>query len=139
MYKNDQALKLEGHLGGNETFNDQIYEAAFGKKNLGMPLLGNRSNVNNLSVYNIQKFQSDHLSPSRVLISGAGIENHNEFVDLVQEKFAYTQLAEKSAEREKSAYIGGEARNLTDSNNIHVVFAFEGATHANHGPLRIAQ
>ena len=34
----------------------------------------------------IQKFQASTLAPGRVVISAAGIENHDEFVDLVVEK-----------------------------------------------------
>ena len=56
-FKNDQAHKLDAQLGGNQKFNDDIYSAAYGSNNLGMPLQGRKSNVSNLSVYVLQQFQ----------------------------------------------------------------------------------
>ena len=67
-------------------FVDNIYQAAYGKGNLGNPLQGYRSNVNYLTAHIIQKFQASTLSPGRVVISAAGVESHEEFVDVVQEK-----------------------------------------------------
>ena len=76
MYKNANSHKLETFLGGNEVFQDHIYQAAFGRNNLGNPIQGDRSNVNYLTAHIIQKFQATHLTPKRVVISAAGIENH---------------------------------------------------------------
>ncbi len=77
MYKNANSHKLESFLGGNEVFTDNVYQAAFGRKNLGMPIQGLRSNVNYLTAYLIQKFQAAHLAPKRIVISAAGIESHD--------------------------------------------------------------
>lgn len=71
-------------MGGNEVFNDNIYSAAYGNSSLGMPLQGRRNNVSNLSAYVLQRFQRENITPERVVISATGIENHEEFVDLVQ-------------------------------------------------------
>lgn len=86
-------------MGGNETFNDHIYNAAFGKRNLGMPLYGNKNNVTYLTAYVIQKFQSTYVTPDRIVISASGIESHKEFVDLVSDKLASTVLPLKSSDR----------------------------------------
>ena len=104
-----------------------------------MPVQGFRSNVNYLNAYVIQKFQAAVLNPERIIIAGAGVEAHEEFVDVVSQKLASTILPAKSTEREAAKYVGGEVRNLTEANNIHVVLAFEGATHANSVPLLIAE
>jgi processing peptidase subunit beta len=125
-------------LGSNEIFQDNIYQAAYGRKNLGNPFLGDRSNVNYLSAGVIQKFQATHLTPKKIIISAAGIENHDEFVDLVNEKLSSTILNEGSGNRESSNYVGGEVRNLTEANNIHLVLAFEGANYQSSLPLLIA-
>jgi predicted Zn-dependent peptidase len=139
MYKNSNSHKLETHLGGNEVFTDNVFQAAFGRRNLGMPIHGFRSNVNYLSAYVIQKFQAAVLNPERIIIAGAGVEAHEEFVDVVSQKLASTILPAKSSEREVAKYVGGEVRNLTEANNIHVVLAFEGANHANSVPLLLAE
>lgn len=92
MYKNANSHKLETFLGGNEIFQDNIHQAAFGKSTLGNPIQGLRSNVNYLTANIIQKFQASTLNPRRIIISAAGIENHDEFVDLVNDKFNSTIL-----------------------------------------------
>ena len=51
----------------------------------------------------------------------------------------FTQLPSKSAKIETSTYVGGEVKNLTDANSVHIAFAFQGATHADALPLLIAQ
>lgn len=139
MYKNANSHKLETHLGGNEVFTDSIFQAAFGRKNVGMPIQGFRSNVNYLTAHVIQKFQAANLTPDRIVISAAGVESHEEFVDVVNEKLASTLLPAKQSEREAAKYVGGEVRNLTEANNIHVVLAFEGANHKNSLPLLLAE
>lgn len=68
-----------------------------------------------------------------------GVENHQEFVDLVQEKMFSTQLSTKGRDRSQAQYVGGEVRNLTESSNVHIAIAFEGASHRNSLPLAIAE
>jgi processing peptidase subunit beta len=139
MYKNSNSHKLETFLGSNEVFTDSIFQAAYGRKGLGMPIQGLRSNVNYLTAHVIQKFQAANLTPDRIVISAAGVEAHEEFVDVVNEKLALTILPNKQAEREAAKYVGGEVRNLTEANNIHIVLAFEGANHSNSLPLLLAE
>jgi hypothetical protein len=50
-----------------------------------------------------------------------------------------TQLSTKGKDRSQAKYVGGEVRNLTESSNIHIALAFEGAHHNNSLPLQIAQ
>ena len=44
-----------------------------------------------------------------------------------------------SYERLAAKYTGGEVRNLTEANNVHIVLAFEGANHRSSVPLLIAE
>lgn len=55
--------------------------------------------MNYLSAYVIQKFQAAVLNPERIIIAGAGVEAHDEFVDVVSQKLASTILPAKSTER----------------------------------------
>lgn len=139
MYKNANTHKLETFLGGNETFQDAIYQAAYGSKNLGNPILGYRSNVNYLTAHLIQKFQAATVTPKRIVISAAGVENHEEFVELVNDKLSSSILSSGSADRAAATYTGGEVRNLTEANNIHLVLAFEGANYKTSLPLLLAE
>jgi processing peptidase subunit beta len=105
--KNEKSHQLDAHLGGNQTFNDAVYTAAFGQSSLGNKLYGNKSNVGNLTAYVIQNFQNTQVTPDRIVIAASGVENHQEFVDLVNEKMFFTQLPSKSAQRSQSTYVGG--------------------------------
>ena len=48
-----------------------------------------------------------HLTPNRITISAGGIENHQEFVDLVAEKMHLTQLSSSPYQRQQARYVGG--------------------------------
>lgn len=72
-----------------------------------MPIQGRRNNVSNLTAYVLQRFQRENVVPSRVIISASGIENHQEFVDLVQEKMFSTQLSSNGKDRAPAQYVGG--------------------------------
>ena len=100
--------------------------------------MGNKTNIGNLSAEVIQKFQQQNFTNERIVISATGIENHEEFVDLVRDKMNLTQLGNNQANREASQYIGGEVKNLTDSSVAHVALAFEGANYANAWALLVA-
>jgi predicted Zn-dependent peptidase len=76
IYKNTQSHKLDSISGGNNEFNDGLYRLAYGNKGLGNSLLGNKSNISNLTAQTLQKFQIETLSPHKITICGGGIDNH---------------------------------------------------------------
>ena len=86
----------------------------------------------------IQKFQLTNFTNDRIVVSATGVENHQEFVDLVSEKFSLTQLGSTKPQREASQYVGGEIRNFVDSNIAHVAFAFEGNNYQDAYTLLVA-
>lgn len=49
-----------------------------------MPLSGLKGNVGNLNAFTIQKFQVENILPENIVVCAAGIENHDEFVELVE-------------------------------------------------------
>jgi len=136
--KNEESHLIDAQTGGNLRFNDQIFGTAFGNKGLGNPTGGRRSNISNLSSEVIQKFQLENITNDRIVISATGVENHQEFVDLVNEKFALTGLGSTKPQREASKYVGGEIRNFTDSNLSHVSLAFEGSNYQDAYTLLVA-
>jgi predicted Zn-dependent peptidase len=136
--KNEESHLIDDQNGGNLKFNDQIFSTAFGGKGLGNPTGGRRSNIANLSAEVIQKFQLANITNDRIVVSATGVENHQEFVELVSEKFSLTQLGSTKPQREASQYVGGEIRNFVDSNLAHVAFAFEGTTYQDAYTLLVA-
>ena len=58
----------------------------------------------------------DNITPKKCLIVASGVKNHKEFVDLVKERIGeILPVPEHEFTREKSEYIGGEAREWTES------------------------
>lgn len=101
-------------------------QIAYNGKGLGMPLSGHRGNVHYLNAHVLQKFQLDNINPSRIFVGAAGIENHGEFVELVESKLGFIPAVDgNTKQREQSAYVGGDARTLTESNDIQFALVFE--------------
>lgn len=57
----------------------------------------------------------------------------------MNDKFNTTILNNSNFERSPAKYVGGEVRNLTEANNVHIVLAFEGSQHKNSVPLLVAE
>lgn len=90
---------------------------------------GLHGSIENLTSYNLQKFQLENITPERIIVAGTGIESHQEFVQLVQQKLAFIPASEgqKTIARSASEYRGGEVRNLTESNRLDLALFFQGA------------
>lgn len=53
----------------------------------------------------------DNITPSKCVIAANGIQNHNEFVELVKERLGdIYPVPEHEYQRQTSEYIGGEFR-----------------------------
>lgn len=126
MEKNSSDHKLVEYLHTGEDFNDHLMSTAFGLKGLGLPLKGLKHNIKNLSVNVLQKFQLENINPQKIYVSAAGIENHQEFVDLVEQTLGFIPKVDGSFKaREKTEYIGGEIRVPSDDNEIKLALAFQ--------------
>jgi processing peptidase subunit alpha len=118
-----EALLKTGHI-----INDTLFQTAFGGHGLGMPLHGLTHNYKYLHAHVLQKFQLENINPNRIFVAAAGIENHQEFVDLVESKLSFIPAIQgQNPQREAAHYVGGENRNQTDDNNIHLALAFRSA------------
>ena len=89
LHKNLGTHKLEDQINTGEAFNEAVFKTAFGQQGLGLPLRGHRNNISNLTAYTLQKFQQKNINPNRIIISAAGVENHQEFVDLANDTLSY--------------------------------------------------
>ena len=87
--QNQDSHKLDKFLKTGEDFNEAVFTTAFGLKGLGLPLKGLKGNVGNLSTYTLQKFQLENITPNRIFVAAAGVDSHQEFVDLVAHKLSY--------------------------------------------------
>lgn len=93
---------------------------------MGLPLNGLKHNYKNLTSHTLQKFQLENINPKRIFVCAAGVENHQEFVDLVQSKLSFIPGVQGEVKtREASEYIGGENRVNTESNEVTLALAFQ--------------
>lgn len=92
-----------------------------------MPLKGLSSNVDNLNAYTLQKFQLDTIRPEKIVVAAAGVESHQEFVDLVISKLGSLPKSSGQEKRAAAEYLGGEVRSMTEAPETHLSLVFQGA------------
>lgn len=98
--KNKNTHKLEELINTGEEFNNGLFSTAYGLQGLGMPLNGVKGNVGNLTSHILQKFQLQNIDPKNIVVCGAGIESHDEFVELADGEFSNL----KASKRNKITY-----------------------------------
>lgn len=117
--KNAKSHELAEHLGHYDPFfsnEELLLRTAFGYNTLGMPKLGTHGGVDNIDARSLQQFMMENITPKKCLIVGAGVHNHNEFVDLVKERIGeILPVPEHVYERTPASYIGGEYRTWAES------------------------
>lgn len=118
---------------------DQLFAGCFGNKGLGMPLQGTEKNDVNLTAYALQKFQMENYSPERVIIGGVNIENHGEFVGLVEEYFGNLRYGSSLSQPEHAVFKEAELKITdTESNKNEVMLVFETAPNSSRDFLLAA-
>jgi len=128
MDKVSHQHELEELIHTGVAFNDALLKTAFGLNGLGMPLYGLHHNYKYLSAHVLQKFQLENINPNRIIVAAAGIESHQEFVELAESKLSFIPSVQGNvSHREAASYQGGESRNHTDSNEITLGLAFRSA------------
>ena len=90
-----------------------------------MPINGLKSNLPNLSAYVLQKFQLSQLLPQNIIVCAAGVQNHDEFLELAESELGGL-TGGKERVREKSKYVGGEVRSLKEGNELNLALAWKG-------------
>lgn len=87
--KNRKSHDLQNHLQKYDPFmrtSDLILRTAYGYNTLGMPLLGREDNIENIDARMLQQFIMDTITPSKCIIAATGVQNHDEYVELVKER-----------------------------------------------------
>lgn len=106
---------------------DEIWlSVAYGYAGYGMPLSGFQSNFQNLGYYYLNQWRKAYATPDRIIVWGAGIKSHSDFVNIVTPYFCH--LDPVKSIRPPSKYIGGEYKELIDSSNTNISISFEGAS-----------
>jgi len=127
--KNGKSHDLYNHLRNFDPFADtqeMLLRTAYGYNTLGMPRLGFTKNMDNIDSRMLQQFIMDNITPKKCLIVASGVQNHQEYVDLVKERLGdMLPVPEHQFVREAAKYIGGESRQWTETPNTSITLAFE--------------
>lgn len=112
---------------------DNILAEIFGHQGIGMPLCGHEKNIENLNAFNLQKFQIENFSPERIIIAGLGVENHGEFVNLVEEYYGNIRYAKNLHKNEKPVFREIEIKSIDQTahkNTVYMIFESIPVSHA---------
>lgn len=126
QWRIDEYWKLRGvNLTDWTKLNELWLNTAYGNRGYGMPLSGFESNFQNIGYYYMNQWRKYHVTPDRMIVWGAGIKSHNEFVDTVYPYFSTLDTV-KGKPREASKYIGGDHRELNDDKLTYVSLSLQG-------------
>lgn len=125
-WRADEYFKLRELTRTHQSFvDDNWLTAAYGHTGLGMPLAGFPSKFQSIGYSHLNHFRQHFITPDRMIISAAGINNHEEFVEAVKPYFQYLTPAH-SPTRSPAKYVGGDLRSVTDEEQTSVHMSFNG-------------
>ncbi|WP_338607568.1 pitrilysin family protein [Pelagibacterium nitratireducens] len=111
---------------------DLFQEAAFPDQPIGRTILGTEGSVRGFSADTIRAYMDQHYVGDQMVISAAGHVNHDELVDLANDRFH--QLKRTGAPTpEKANYVGGEFKEISDHEQAHIVLGLEGRPYNSDG------
>lgn len=104
---------------------DYYQAAAFPDQPMGLPVLGQRENVQSMSREMIRDYLAVNYSFDRAVLAAAGKVEHRAIVGLAEELFR--SLPEKSGDGDKqpARYGGGEKRVEAELAQVHFLLGFE--------------
>jgi predicted Zn-dependent peptidase len=113
----------------NDTPDDIIFdlfqERAYPDQAMGRPVLGRPEIIKRIDRTEIAHYLQSHYAAPRMVLSAAGLVDHDELVALARSAFAALP-AEGVARTEPAAYAGGDHREERDLEQVHVVLGFPG-------------
>ena len=99
---------------------------AYGYKTLGMPLQGFEQNLSNLTADTFNTFLQEQILPTRLIFCANGLERHEEFAQLVQDRTKGIPPASKfNKQRTNAVYTGGECRMFSEGPSTTAMLCFE--------------
>jgi processing peptidase subunit beta len=108
---------------------DMVMSNVYGYSGLGNKLLGEESNIGNLNAFTLQKFQLDNFATDKMVVSAFGVQNHEEFVELVNMKMGELQhYSSGTGGRPVSEFRENKQVVNQNSNTLSTVVCFEGVS-----------
>lgn len=103
-----------------------LLPTAYGLNGLGLPLDGSNNNLTNISHTTLNEFRKNIIVPNKIIVCGAGVYNHHEFVSAVKPYFENLEAAKEPVDRVQSTYLGGEIRHEIVNEMTHMSLSFKG-------------
>src|SRR5690606_23974687 len=88
---------------------DLFQEAAYPDQPIGRTIRGTESSVRGFDSGSIRAYMADHYVGDQMVLSAAGNVNHDELVDLANDRF-HALKASGAPAPEPAQYVGGESR-----------------------------
>jgi len=104
---------------------DLFHEAAFPDQPLGRPILGTEQSLARLDGRALARFRANHYGASRMVLAAAGAVDHDRLTALGRRYLGDVAGGTDPAPA-PARYHGGEARELRDLEQVHLVLGFEG-------------
>ena len=111
---------------------DLFQEAAFPDQPIGRTILGTEESVRGFNADTIRGYMDSHYVGDQMVISAAGNVNHDELVDLANDRF-HNLKPSGAPVPEKAHYTGGEFRESSDHEQAHIVLGLEGRAYNTDG------
>lgn len=102
---------------------DLFQETAFPSQPLGYPVIGRPDVIKSFTRQDMVNYIDEHYISSNMIVAAAGKIDHQEFVELVSQKFTHIKNI-PSKDIARSDYKGGDLRIIRDLEQAHLVLGF---------------
>lgn len=108
---------------------DTVMSSIYGFQGLGNKLLGDETNIKQLNAFTLQRFQIQNFSTDKMVVSAIGVQNHHEFLELVDMKMGDLQyLGSEKNSRVASQFTENRLVMPQKANAVDVVLCWEGVS-----------
>jgi predicted Zn-dependent peptidase len=125
----ERAVILQEIGQANDTPDDIIFdlfqETAFPDQPVGRPILGTAELVRDMPREALTNYMGEHYTAGRMVVAAAGNLDHDRLVGAVEESFAGV-ATHGAADQVPARYVGGEARENRQLEQVHLTLGFEG-------------
>ncbi|GGA56196.1 M16 family metallopeptidase [Pelagibacterium lentulum] len=111
---------------------DLFQAAAFPDQAIGRTILGTEDSVRSLDRHAIRSYMDSQYVGDHMVISAAGNVNHDQLVDMVNDRFHALKTTGAPAP-DSAKYLGGELRQPSEHEQAHIVFGLEGRAYNSDG------
>jgi predicted Zn-dependent peptidase len=109
----------------DELIFDDFQATAYQNQALGRPILGSVENVNSFDRQHLLAFMKTHYTPKRMYMVATGKVNHDQVVQLAEDRLTKFSLLEND-QNEDAQYTGGINLIGRDLEQVHIILGFKG-------------